>query len=212
MNADIAKNSGARRFRSDRRLRHPRSARPRISGGGRRAQTASVAEEQRARSRTACHVDGRSCAGAAAARPPHRCRRQLPRRAAGRPGQRHGRRASRFRRKVVAGFPREQTDDPIGAYLDSRNDRDRPNRLQHHQARGRAADRGLRRAVRDPAAGLRGGACGLWRQRDGALARGVSARSAGRRTGRAIPAGRDGGYCRDHRLACRARSRPRRTA
>ena len=114
---------------------------------------------------------------------------------------------SRFRRAVVAGDPREQPGDPAGAYLDSRHDRDRPNRLQHHQARGRAVDRGIRRTFHDPAAGLRGGACGLWRQRHGALAGGVSARSAGRRTGRAIPAGRHGGYCRDHRLACRARSR-----
>ena len=56
----------------------------------------------------------------------------------------------------------------------------RPHRLQHHQTRGRAADRGIRRRVHDPAAGLRGGACGLWRQRHGALAGGVSARSPGR--------------------------------
>ena len=62
-------------------------------------------------------------------------------------------------------------------------------------------------ALHDPAAGLRGGACGLWRQRHGALAGGVSARSPGRRAGRAIPAGRHGGHRRDHRLARRARSR-----
>ena len=33
----------------------------------------------------------------------------------------------------------------------------------------------------------------------------------GRRTGRAVPAGRHGGHCRDHRLACGARSCARRT-
>ena len=37
----------------------------------------------------------------------------------------------------------------------------------------------IRRRVHDPAAGLRGGAGGLWRQRHGALAGGVSARSSG---------------------------------
>ena len=59
--------------------------------------------------------------------------------------------------------------------------------------------------------GLRGGACGLWRQRHGALAGGVSARSARRRAGCAVPAGRHGGHCRDHRLACRRAIPARRT-
>ena len=170
-----------------------------------------VAERRRARSRTAGHVDGSGHAGAAAARSPHRCRRQLPRRAAGRPRQRHHRRALRFRRAAVAGDPRQRPCDPAGAYLDSRRDRDRPHRLQHHQTRGRAADRGIRRRVHDPAAGLRGGACGLWRQRHGALAGGVSARSPGRRAGSTLPAGRHGGHCRDHRLACRRAIPARRT-
>ena len=38
----------------------------------------------------------------------HRCRRQLPRRAAGRPRQRHRRRASRFRRAAAAGDRRQR--------------------------------------------------------------------------------------------------------
>ena len=133
----------------------------------------------------------------------HRCRRQLPRRAAGRPRQRHRRRASRFRRAAAAGDPRQRPRDPPGPYLDSRRRRRGPHRLQHHQARGRAADRGFRHSLRDPAAGLCGRAVGLWRQRHAARAGGVSARSAGRRAGHAVPAGRGGGYRRDHRLARR---------
>ena len=79
-----------------------------------------------------------------------------------------------------------------------------PHRLQHHQARGRAADRGFRHRLRDPAAGFCGGARGLWRQRVAARAGGVSAAIAGRRIGDAVPAGRDRGYRRHHCLARRA--------
>ena len=53
--------------------------------------------------------------------------------------------------------------------------------FSHDQARGRAADRGLRHSLRDPAAGLCGRAVGLWRQRHAARAGGVSARTAGER-------------------------------
>ena len=58
--------------------------------------------------------------------------------------------------------------------------------FSHDQARGRAADRGLRHSLRDPAAGFRGRAVGLWRQRDAARAGGAF-RSICRRRRRATP-------------------------
>ena len=167
-------------------------------------QFARLAEEQRARSRAAGHVDGCSRAGAAARATiasmsssiASACCRTAP---AATP-----RRASRFRRAAAAGDPRQRPRDPAGAHLDSRRRRDRPHRLQHHQARGRAVDRGLRRSVTR--------SCGraLWWRRaaygGSAMLRALAAfpldLPAGG-IGRAVPAGRDRGYCGDHRLARR---------
>jgi len=177
-----------------------------FSRGGCRPQTVRVAESRRARSRTACHVDGSGDAGAAAARSPHRCRRQLPRRAAGRPRQRHDAVHCDFVARLLQAIRDSDRAIRLVHIFDSRHDETDRTAFSttKREAERLIAESGVAFTILRP-----GFVVALAAYGGSAMVRSLAAYPfdlpAAERA-RAIPADRHGGHCRDHRLACGARS------
>ena len=140
----------------------------------------------------------------------HRCRRQLPRRAAGRSRQRHPRRASRFRRAAAAGDPATAAARSASIHISipgaADEDRTAFSRTKREAERLIAAS-GIPYAILRPGFVIAPSAYG-----GSAMLRALAALPIdlpAERGRDAVPAGRGRGYRRDHRLARRPRHRRR---